>query len=375
MPGAEYGGLLRSLAQNARIIREAGLSVELRDCADRVPGRMDPRAAFAASADRAILRAPDCPPALKDNEDHLLGPEQPEDFSLLELHRFRCGWRSADRSRRVSAQRVEVDAPGGPVPVWKYEAAGGGANRPCLLFFHGGGFFAGDVPTVENQCKLLAQLAGAVVLAPDYPLAPEHPYPAGFDACYAAVEWAHANAEALGIDPAKCGVAGDSAGGNLAMACVLQDRDEGSGMVHYAALIYPLLSLAGSAAEPHYCWSPDGYHNPDRDPCIGRQCREIGEHIPMLASWYLPNGADRFHPYASPLAGTVEGLPPILMMVAEYDFLRPQCEEYSRRLAAAGYPHRHIRYGGIVHGTFDRLGYAPQVEDMVREIARDLQQL
>lgn len=80
-------------------------------------------------------------------------------------------------------------------------------------------------------------------------------------------------------------------------------------------------------------------------------------------------------PYVSPITASMNGLPAALVVTAEYDFLRPECEELSRRLKSAGVKQRHIRYGGITHGTFDRFGYAPQAEDMLKEMARDIRRL
>ena len=89
-------------------------------------------------------------------------------------------------------------------------------------------------------------------------------------------------------------------------------------------------------------------------------------------SWYLPEGTDRYTPHYCPIAAKCEGLPKTLLVTAEYDFLRAECDAYLGMLKTAGVDFRAIRYGGIFHGTFDRLGYAPQVEDILREIAKDM---
>jgi acetyl esterase/lipase len=229
--------------------------------------------------------------------------------------------------------------------------------------------------TVENQCKLIAERAGALVLSVDYPLAPESPFPVGFDCCYAIAEYAHYNAETLGIDGAKIGVCGDSAGGNLAAACALRNRDEGRWPLAYQALIYPTLSRAEKSGDPYWYWKADKYDNPQNDPVIDFQSRCIGEQGRELNRWYVPSGTDIYSPYLSPVAASAERLPKTLIFTAEYDFLRIECEEYTKMLKKAHVPCRHIRYGGITHGTFDRLGYAPQVEDMINEIAKDLRSL
>ena len=95
----------------------------------------------------------------------------------------------------------------------------------------------------------------------------------------------------------------------------------------------------------------------------------------QTSDWYLPEGQDPDDPYVSPIEADPAGLPKVLLMTAEYDFLRAECDAYAGMLKKAGVPCRCIRYGGIFHGTFDRLGYAPQVEDMLREIASEMRAL
>jgi acetyl esterase/lipase len=214
-----------------------------------------------------------------------------------------------------------------------------------------------------------------VVLSVDYPLAPESPFPVGFDCCYAVLEYALGGAEALGVDGAKTGVAGDSAGGNLAAVCALRNRDEGRRPLAFQALIYPTLSRAEKPGDPYWYWRADKYDNPENDPLIAFQSGYIGKQGRELNGWYVPPGTDIYSPYISPIAAPAAGLPQTLIFTAEYDFLRIECEEYTDILRKAGVPCRHIRYGGITHGTFDRLGYAPQVEDMINEIAKLLRSL
>ena len=373
---AEYDKLLKSLSENAREIEVNGLTVEVRDCADRRPGRPDPRSVVAARLTRGQFasRRSELDPELWANEDHLFGPQDPQHYSTLDLLRFQFGWTSSDLSTGVRTLHRQVPGPRGPVSVYQYEVLSAAEDRPCMVFIHGGGFFGGVIPTVENQCKLLAQLSGGVVLSVEYPLCPEHKYPQGFDACYAAVEWAFAHAAELGVSRKKLCVSGDSAGGNLSLACSLRDRDEGKGMIAYQALIYPTVSRLEKVGAAHY-WKPELYENPENDPLIDEQIRVIGSMGDECNGWYTETGEDLKSPYLSPLFGDPAGLPKTLLITAEYDFLRAECEEYSRRLCAAGVENRHIRYGGIFHGTFDRLGYAPQVEDMLREIAKDMRAL
>lgn len=372
-----YNGLLRALSANEKPLALGGFPAVQRDCPDRIPGRLDPRTAAACAVTReAATSSPEAiDPELLRNLDKLCGPENPEAYGEVELMRYQFGWRSLDSVPDVLTKKEILTAPEGEFTVWHYEAPGTGKARPCIVFIHGGGFVAGDTQTVENQCRLLAKKAGAVVLSVDYPFAPEHRYPAGFNACYATVRWAYENAERLGISKNRIGVAGDSAGGNLSLACALRDRAEGGGAVSYMCLIYPLLSRAENAQEPYYYWKPELFENPEGDSEIEHQIRLIGDMTDANNRWVVPDREDRFGIYNSPITADAAGLPKTLLITAEYDFLRAECDAYAEKLAAAGVPGRAIRYGGIFHGTFDRLGYAPQVEDMILEMAKDLRAL
>lgn len=366
----EYTMLLESLESGKQILDVKGLKVELRNCADRKAGRPDPRSSFAAGLTKECFQNKAAlDPELLGNRVHLIGPENKEQMPLLARLRQEFGWRSSDLSVGIRTTCVERLG----YRIWQYERPTAEENRPCLVFIHGGGFFGGDIATVENQCKLLAQYMGGVVFSVDYPLAPENKYPKGFDACYDAICWVYDHAREMGIDSRKIGVSGDSAGGNLSLACALRNRDEGENRIAYLCLIYPTVSREESIKSANY-WRPEDYEDPEHDPLIQAQIRIIGS-MDACNEWYLEEGEDLRHPYLSPIFADLKGLPKTLVVTAEYDFLRAECEAFSRKLEKAGVEHRHIRYGGIFHGTFDRLGYAPQVEDILLQIAGDMKAL
>jgi acetyl esterase/lipase len=371
-----YQELLVSL-ESAHTCSVDSVDIEIRDCFDRIPGRLDPRSSLVFGLTRKEFEKNFnlYDRELWPNGIHILGPWNIEGRTRLEIYRASFGWKSNDRSHGVSSSFFCIPSEEGPVTIYRYEPDQRQRPSPCLVFFHGGGFFAGNIATVENQCKLIAERAGAVVFSVDYPLAPESPFPAGFNCCYATVEYVHDNADVFGIDRAKIGVSGDSAGGNLAAACALRNRDEGHWPLAYQALIYPTLSRAEKPGDSYWYWKADKYDNPQNDPVIAFQSSYIGEQNSELNSWYVPADTNKYTPYLSPIAASAEGLPKTLIITAEYDFLRIEGEEYSKMLKKAHVPSRHIRYGGITHGTFDRLGYAPQVEDMVNVIAKDLRAL
>lgn len=372
----EYKQLLDSLKKNAETICTDGLTVEVRNCADRKKGAADPRSAAAARVTREdfALHRELLHPELRANETHLLGLEDPENHTMLERLRAQFGWISSDLSTGIRTIRHDFSEAEEPFCLYQYEQISDRTDRPCLIFIHGGGYFGGNTETVENQCKLLAQLSDGVVFSVDYPLCPEHPYPAGLHACFHAVKWVFCHAESLGISKDRIGVAGDSAGGNLSLGCVLMDRAEGTHMLSYEALIYPGVDMRECIDTPLY-WNPDSYDNPEHDPLIDKQIREIGAISNDVISWYLPQGTDLKEDTVSPICADLSILPKTLLISAEYDFLRGSAEALAKKLNDAGVENRYIRYGGIFHGTFDRLGYAPQVEDILLEIAADLKTL
>lgn len=370
--------LLNSLKANEKTVKEGNVAIQIRSCEDHISGQIDARSRESAKMSREYFRAnkSSCHRALRMNEDKLFGPEHPEYYpDPVSMMRYQFGWRSEDKSQGVRVIQEHLKNDQGSFCVWRYQTDMASPDRPCLVFFHGGAFVAGDTATVENHCKLIAQRSGAIVLSTDYPLAPENPFPAGFYACFDTVRWAYAHADKLGISRKKIGVGGDSAGGNLALACTLRDRDEGTGMISYQALIYPLLAWSFAPHEPFYYWNEEQYFNPQKDPLILQKIREIGDTLQNCCSLYIPKNTDKYHPYISPITASCMGLPKTLLITAEYDFLRSQCDAYLKMLNSAGVDVRAIRYDGIFHGTFDRLGYAPQIEDMLQEISDDLQKL
>jgi acetyl esterase len=210
-------------------------------------------------------------------------------------------------------------------------------DLPILLYFHGGGFRFGDLDTHDGICRSLAEKAGTLVVSVDYRLAPEHPFPAAVDDCFAALEWVHANAGSINGDKSRIAVAGDSAGGNLAATTALKSRDLGGPEILFQLLIYPRTNMATNDT---------------------RSWRNLGEdYIPtqkMAArsvSLYLPEPTDRQNPYASPLlAEDHSNLPPLLLITAEFDPLRDEGEAYARKLAAAGVSSRIQQFDGVIHG-------------------------
>lgn len=245
-------------------------------------------------------------------------------------------------------------------------------SRPCLIYLHGGGWIGGSVFTVENPCRLAAELADAVVVNVDYSLAPEKPYPNGLNDCYAALEHIYQHAEDYGIDRERIAIAGDSAGGNLAAVCALKDRDEGKHRIKLQILIYPAVILSGSAKGYTFdisAYEMDKQHEAFILPMINAMS---GEGTSPIYAMYLGGDASlAAASYVSPLcAERLDNLPPAMIVTPEFDGLRLQGEAYARALKEAGNKVDLIRYKGQLHAFLDKLGILPQAEDLVIEMAK-----
>lgn len=229
-----------------------------------------------------------------------------------------------------------IPGPDGDVPVRVYTPhAAVGAAHGVLVWLHGGGFVIGDLDTADATCRALANRAGCVVVSVDYRLAPEHRAPAAVDDCLAALVWTVENFELLGVDASKVAVGGDSAGGNLAARLCQRVRDEFGPDIDFQLLVYPVIDLTQS--HPSMEDNAEGYFL-TKDLMTWFIRHYIGDGDPKDVS-------------VSPLyADDLSGLPPALVITAEYDPLRDEGEAYAARLRDAGVPTELVRYDGQIHG-------------------------
>jgi acetyl esterase len=256
-----------------------------------------------------------------------------------------------------SAVDKTVPGPHGEIPVRVYSPEGT-TPMPLLVYFHGGGWVIGDLETHDASCRTLANLAGCVVMAVDYRLAPENKFPAPLDDCYAAASWAAANAPALGADAGRVAIGGDSAGGNLTACVALRARDEAGPRFAHQLLVYPVTDAACDT--PSYRDNAEGYFL-------------TAKAMEWFWSHYLRDRRDAENVYASPLrARDLAGLPPATVITAEYDPLRDEGEAYGSRLERAGVPTRVTRYDGMIHGFFGMGDVLPQAKEAVAEAAAAL---
>jgi len=229
-----------------------------------------------------------------------------------------------------------IDGPGGPLRIRTYTPHGT-APFPLLVFFHGSGFVLCSLDTHDGMCRNLCAGAGCVVASVDYRLAPEHKFPAGIEDCLHATRWAAAHAAELGANPMRIAVAGDSAGANMAAVTALRVRDEGGPTLCGQLLLYPVTDYH-TPVTPSYEENAEGY-GLTRDT------------MQWFWAHYLSDGSEGRHPHASPLrAPDLSGLPPALVITAEYDPLRDEGEFYAERLRTASVPTALTRYDGVNHG-------------------------
>jgi acetyl esterase len=251
---------------------------------------------------------------------------------------------------------LEVPLQGGPpLPVRVYVPDG--EVRGVIVYFHGGGWVLGDLDGYDPLMRALANGTGFTVASVDYRLAPEHRYPTAADDCTAAFAWIAGNRSQLGVDGLPLVVAGDSAGGNLAAVVARRMRDTSGPQAAMQVLVYP---VTDSDLETACYTDADNQQFLDRDS--------------MVWFWghYLPDTGRRAEPDAAPLrVADLSGLPPALVITAEYDPLRDEGEAYAARLEEAAVPTTLIRHDGQMHGFFSVL-VIPGHEVAIEQIAKAL---
>jgi acetyl esterase len=233
-----------------------------------------------------------------------------------------------------SVEDVPLATPSGALRLRLYRPRDG--TLPVALFFHGGGWTLNDVDTHDDLCRRLAKRSGWLFASLDYRRAPEHKHPAAIEDAYQAYRWLLDNAELIGCDPTCRAVVGDSSGGTLAASLTLLLRDGGAPMPTYQVLAYPLMDVI------------------DRWPSRGERGSGYtldGELLRWFFDHYLPADCDPADPYLFPLASEdLSGLPPALVMTAEFDPLRDEGVAYAEKLAQAGVAVEHLHADDQMHG-------------------------
>lgn len=231
------------------------------------------------------------------------------------------------------------------------------ATLPLILYFHGGGWCIGDVESYDGYCRRLANASRCAVLSVDYRLAPEHPFPAALDDAYFALEWASEHEALLSIDAGEIVVAGDSAGGTLAIVTAIGARDRGGPSITCLALTYPCVEIDSARASRERFG--EGYFL-DRSSLVWFFERYLGLH----------DGKDW---RASPIhAKSLQGLPPMVMVTAEYDPLTDDCGAFIERVRREGGTVAHINVPGMVHGFATLMGLFPEARLTLERLGSEI---
>jgi acetyl esterase len=268
------------------------------------------------------------------------------------------------RTRVGPVRDFEIEGEAGPLRARHYapptsapSAPSANASRDLLVYLHGGGFVLGDLETHDEPCRLLCLHARTHVLAVDYRLAPEHPFPAGLGDALAALRWAQSNAERLGAAPGRVSIGGDSAGGNLAAAAAQVSARERPPFAQL--LVYPATD-AVKEERPSKGLFGRGFFLARTD------CDAFFDH------YTEGTGARRDDPRVSPLrANELSGLAPALVVTAGFDYLRDEGDAYARALGGAGGVVAQRRFDSLAHGFIHMTGVCPAARAALVEYARD----
>ncbi len=224
-----------------------------------------------------------------------------------------------------------------------------------IVYYHGGGWVLGTIDEFDTLGRKLAAATGCAVVMVEYRKAPEHPYPAAVEDAWTALSWVEENLEAIAGQRVPILVAGDSAGGNLAAVMALRARDRNGPRLAMQVLVYPATDC--DLENPAYL-------APENQVLLHK------ESVEWFWGHYLPDVQRRNEPEASPLRSeSLVGLPPAVVLTAEYDPLRAEGEAYRDRLADAGVPVQHKRFDGQSHGFFTYVNVLPGSEEGIRFVA------
>ena len=301
-------------------------------------GQLDPAFAALLSDPRVALRRP--PPGV--SIDQVRGA----------ANRFLA---KAPRPHIHSTVDYSIGTFAGPLTVRLYHPSSR-PGLPIILFVHGGGFILGNLETHDAMAREFANRANAVVVAVNYRLAPEYPFPAALDDCMSALDWVITEAAALMIDPSRISLAGDSAGGQLAVATALRCSASETRLLH-VALLYPLL-------DPH------------RASLSARTLSDdymlTGSFIDWAWSAYRGRPEGPESPFFDVERAALENFPPTTVVTASFDPLRDEGQAFSARLESAGVPVKLKCYDGMIHGFAGFPHLTPVATEAIEFLAQQL---
>lgn len=256
----------------------------------------------------------------------------------------------------VHAIDRRAEGPAGPIPIRCYTPPGATGPTPAVVFFHGGGWVTGDLDTHDSFCRRLAHGSGFRVVAVNYRLAPEHPFPAAMEDAIAAFRWVARHAAELGIDPARIALAGDSAGGNLTAVVAKKTRGDA---VRPALQVLIYGSADATCSSPSHTEMAEGYFLTSRS-----------------IQWYLNHylgKTDRKDPDVSPIFDPdLKGAAPALVYSAGFDPLRDDGLHYADKLRSFGVEATYEEFPGMVHGFILMTGVLDEARRATNRIIQDI---
>jgi acetyl esterase len=285
------------------------------------------------------------------------GPEQTSAEEARELYKRSRLPLQPSKPEMGSVRDLVIDGSKGPLTLREFRPKGLSKQRdlPALVYFHGGGWVIGDIDTHDTLCRQLSDGSGAAVYSVNYAKAPEHPFPAAVDDALLAVRHVIGSHAQLGIDPARIGTGGDSAGGNLATVVAQSLRGKLDHPLALQLLIYPVTDLRLSTAS--YQTYANGY---GLTASAMRHFRDT----------YLRTSADITDTRASPLLTTdLSGMPPALVLTAGFDPLRDEGAAYADALSSAGIPTQYVCFERQIHGFIVMGGAVDEANTAVRMCA------
>ncbi len=372
--GRKYNmSIIEKLQSDAKWIEYEGLNILLKPIPEGgEDGDMDPRLYKSMKMMPYIMK---------------LMPKQKEPETVLEsimpmrkmFNKYK-GTYIAEEGIETFNEKVS-SSDGYEIPIRIYKRTNAGDNLPIFVYYHGGGFFGGSADVVEQMCKLLVQNYDCLAFNVDYRLCPENHYPQPLDDCFYATLWARDHGAEYGGDNTKMVVSGDSAGGNLAAAVTLRDREEKTNMVRARVLYYPAINIAGIETKHYKGVDRSKYHCSKKHTKLLNMMfgmmtgDDDSKQNTMLQDVYLQGNLEPDHIYASPLLDDQHDIAPTLLMFGEHDFLVFEDFAYAKTLKEAGREIKTIIYRGMGHGFGDQIGVCPQAEDSIKEIAKYLEEI
>ena len=327
-------------------------------------GKMDPREFFIRSAIYAFQKS------------------MPMQFSIEGMRQTTKTYCIDCCTEPVSEDSFEISANGRNVKVFSYCPADKSEEiLPVMIYIHGGSFLASKAEFYKAPCRYTAENLGCRVFNVDYSLAPENVYPAAIEDVLAAVDYIYTNAEALKADNSRIGLFGDSAGANLVLAAIIDNKTEAK--ISYAGLFYPCVDLYSQ--DQMYDWSIDMYDIGEEQKELITSRLQLGRadgkgNNGLMAAILTAYSGGRYdevkrNPDVSPIYADLSGMPYTGIFAAEYDGLRVQAEYYSRLLDEKGIPNKHIRYRGVSHAFLDYFGILPQAQAAILEMCEQVRKV